>query len=241
MTKMQTVLFSILHGCAALLLPLLLFLLGGCLEPDLVNKPGPEVPCAEIESALKAALPGPWTFDVGQFVQIETTIAPTGQPPSVAGEMTQLVLSSAPSSSDPSATVLNLEVTTYQNGTNNTSEGQITAPSVILTCPDPSQQVGSFHNFKTADATLPAPFNTNGTCDSRYKNCLINAKRFDFDLLVPSSDGTTSSHYSITVSGEVPYLARQLEFCETRTVDANGQKIPVTQCDDVRNFLFKSN
>jgi hypothetical protein len=206
-----------------------------------VNKPGPEVPCADMAKAFNQALPGPWTFDVGQFVQIETTVAPVNQPESVLGETTQLILSAAPSSTAGSTTV-HVEQTVYQNGAKDATEQVGDVPTSFFTCPtDNSDPTVSFHSFSSTKVTLAAPINTSGACDARYPNCTIKGTQFQFDELVHTSDETIPVHYVIVVSNEVPYFARTLQNCMTYPIDSNGQKIPITKCDTVLNFLFSSN
>jgi len=236
MTRFQIVSFSILHAAATLSIPLLIFLLGGCLEPELQNKPGPAVPCPEIEKALNDSLPGPWTFQVGEFTHIEDTAAPVNQPPSVMRDTADLVLQVAP---QQGYTGLRIEHTVVRNGSTDTSEVIDYAPTTFRLCA--ADSADTFHNFEVTQTKVPVPHAPQDPCDPRYPNCQMDVSIFKFDKLVTTAEGERLPlHVMITTSNQVPYLSRIVQFCVTEPLETNGPRIPVTQCSTVRNFRFKA-
>ncbi|HEX4924367.1 MAG TPA: hypothetical protein VFV50_09780 [Bdellovibrionales bacterium] len=240
MTKFQIASFSILHAISALLLPLLIFLLGGCLEPELVNKPGPAIACQEVQTALNESVKGPWTFQAGEFVHVQDTAAPVNQPPNVIRDLTQLVLQVTPQSG---YSVLRIEQTIVRNGVQDTTEGLEGAPGEFRLCAeDPADENGTYHNLKVDTIKMPVPKPSSKACDPRYPDCQLNATRFKFDKIIKTEDGeSVPLHIVIVTSNEVPYLSRILQLCVTEPLETNGSKIPLTQCSTVQNFEFKAN
>lgn len=237
MTKFQIASFSFLHALSALLLPLLIFLLGGCLEPELVNKPGPAIPCEDIQTALNDSVKGPWTFQAGEFTHIQDTAAPVNQPPNVIRDVTQLVLQVTPQTG---YSALRIEETKVVNGKQDTVEGTAYAPGAFQLCAQDSPD--TFHNLKVDTLTMPVPKPASKACDPRYPNCQLNATRFKFDKILKGKDGETLPlHIVIITSNEVPYLSRILQLCVTEPLETNGSTIPLTQCSTVQNFEFKAN
>ncbi|MEQ1876526.1 MAG: hypothetical protein ABL958_07760 [Bdellovibrionia bacterium] len=236
MTRLQIVSFSILHVAATLSIPLLIFLLGGCLEPELQNKPGPAIPCPEIEKALNDSLTGPWTFAVGEFAHIQDTAAPVNQPPTILRDTADLVLQIAPQTG---YTGLRIEHTVVKQGVTDTSEVIDYAPSTFVMCSATSTD--TFHNLTVTKTKMAVPHASQDPCDPRFPNCEMDVTHFKFDKLVEQETGERLPlHVLITTSNQVPYLSRVVQFCVTEPLETNGPRIPVTQCSTVRNFRFKA-
>lgn len=237
MTRFQIVSFSILHALATLSIPALIFLLGGCLEPELQNKPGPAIPCEEIQKAMNDSMKGPWTFEVGQFVHIENTAAPVNQAPNLVSDLTELVLETAPYQG---ITALRLERTVVKDGKKDTEETIEGAPGLVSLCAAGSTD--TFHNLSVTTTKINVPHPPGDACDARYVNCQVDVTQFMFDKLVYLESGEKLPlHILVTTSNHVPYLARMLQFCVTSPLETNGPRIPVTQCSTVRNFEFSAN
>jgi hypothetical protein len=248
MNNVQIYAFSILHALGALLLPFLIFLLGGCVEPELVNKPGPEIPCEEIDKALNASAPGPWTFQVGEFSYQQETAAPVNQPPALTSEISMLVLSVTPIAGYPGYSSLQIATTVDSRDENgqpkrDTDEGPIDAPFGFQVCRAPKTPIvkETYHNFVVTTGTMPAPMVPLSECDPKFPGCMINITTLRFDQLVTINTGEVlPGHVQIITSNEAPYLSRVLQNCFTFPVEADGRRIPVTRCTTVKNFRFKS-
>jgi hypothetical protein len=238
LTRFQIVTFSILHGAATLAIPILVFLLGGCLEPELQNKPGPAIPCPDVVKALNDSLPGPWTFRVGEFVHVEDTAAPVNQPPSILRDTADLVLATAPLQGG--YTRLTIEHTTVANGKTDTVEKFDAGPLPFEMCEENSPD--SFHNLTVTKSKMNVPHAPQEPCDTaRFPNCEMDVTVLKFDkIAVQESGEKLPLHIMITTSNQVPYLSRIVQFCVTEPLATNGARIPVTQCSTVRSFSFSA-
>ncbi len=81
------------------------------------------------------------------------------------------------------------------------------------------------------------------SCTDIY-NCLIKAKRVEFDLVRKyelESDGKPKRiHYTLILSKQVPFTSRVLRYCTRTLYEIPGatQKILADLCYNVNNYTF---
>lgn len=235
-TKFQIFSFSVLHTLSVLLLPFLIFLLGGCFDPEKLQVP-PPVACESVESALNTAFAGSEKkIAKDNWVQIQQTLAPLSQNLSVVGDSVQQVVDVTQLDSKPTyeMKILDTEIT-YKNGQSSTvtKENKEDGPMSYQLCPAASGV--SYHGLTVTQAPMTAPTDN---C-APFPNCQINTTQVKFDQLIVNPDGTQEVHgYLFLISPDVPYIGRMLKLCVTQAFDINGQKMPVAQCNTVQNFGF---
>lgn len=240
MTKPQTILFSILHALSALLLPLLITLLGGCVEPEQMQVP-PQVACEEVEIALNQAIKGSEKqIKEGSWVQYEDSVAPLSQSPIVVGNTISQLYNVIPRGDDPTnpdyyeMRILDTR-TVYKNNQakTETKESLLEGPAGYRLCPSGSGV--TYHGLQLHNTEQNVTVYKDG-CGS-FPNCKIHVTTVKFDQLVTYGDGSQSAiKYQFTMSGETPYIGRILSVCVTQNVDLGGQQGPVTQCSNLKNF-----
>lgn len=105
----------------------------------------------------------------------------------------------------------------------------------------PSGVTNTFHNVKldTAIERLPDGVVEQG-CPGR-DSCNIRVYNLEFYQKMLLKNGVERILYhQYKVSPDVPFLARDLSYCISQSVDLSGTPIAVKQCIEVRNFGQKN-
>lgn len=111
--------------------------------------------------------------------------------------------------------------------------------SITITC----------HNLKTWESVeeVPAQLKAQEGCGG-LPNCQIRMKNFAMDVILRGTDPDTGESvkekeiYTAKIAIDAPYLSRLFSFCYQglgtfKKADGTDQKIPLTVCDDVANFI----
>jgi hypothetical protein len=72
-------------------------------------------------------------------------------------------------------------------------------------------------------------------------NCQISFKKVAFDIVVNTTDSNGNGHQDkyiqeLTMSPDVPFMSRLLEYCQQALVPTNTQKVLVKICNRVQNY-----
>jgi len=235
MTRFQIFAFSVLHAISVLLLPLLITLLGGCLETEKLQVP-PEARCEDVQDALNGAISfTPSQISVNDFVHTQESVAPLSNNPQVTADVLEKLISTEDKGDGTYQINLLQTVITYQDGQakQENKEAGERVPGVYQLCPSP-QQV-TYHGLRVYRRQSKVT-EFKDSCGS-YENCEIEITEIKFDQVFRFNDGRQDMRkYDLVLSKDVPYIARNLKSCMSGTIDVNGQPLPVTQCSVVKNF-----
>jgi hypothetical protein len=73
-------------------------------------------------------------------------------------------------------------------------------------------------------------------------NCLIDIKKVEFDMLdgsVATSDGKPyRTHYTFTVSPQLPFLSKVMSYCVRGLMDNGNRKVLAEDCMSINNFSY---
>lgn len=73
-------------------------------------------------------------------------------------------------------------------------------------------------------------------------NCLIDIKKIEFDML-DNSIATTNgkpyrTHYTFSVSPQLPFLSKVMRYCVRGLTDYNGRKVLAEDCMSINDFSY---
>lgn len=234
MTRLQILAFSVLHALGVLLLPLLITLLGGCLEIEELQTP-PEANCEDVEFAMnEASTMQPNSINVNDFVHTEETVAPLANNPQIQADILEKLISVASKPGNKFEVHKLQTVITYKEGQQKeeTKESVTTIPNAYTLCP-PVEGV-SYHGLQVFHRKMKATeYKTN--CGN-FANCEVEISEVKFDQVYRINGKQEVRKYDFIMSKDVPFLAMNLKSCVSGTIDVNGQPLPVTQCSRVKNF-----
>ncbi len=234
MTRIQTVAFSILHALSVLLLPLLITLLGGCLEIEDLETP-PAAACADVEFNLnEATAMQPNSLSVNDYVHTEDSVAPLTNNPQVTADVLDKVISVS-SRPGNQFEVRKLKTTiTYVDGQakQETKEAVGVVPNAYVLCPSPDSV--TYHGLQVFHRKMKVT-DFKADCGG-FPNCEIDVTQVKFDQIFEDEGKKEVRKYDIITSKDVPYVAMQLKNCMSGTIPVNGQPLPVTLCTRVKNF-----
>ena len=234
MTRIQIFVFSVLHALGVLLLPLLITLLGGCLDVEKLETP-PEALCEDVEFQLNnASAMQPNSLNVNDFVHTEETIAPLSNNPQITADVLDKVISVTAKTGNQFEVRKLQTVITYSNGQSHqeTKESIATVPNAYTLCPPPEGV--TYHGLQVFHRKMKATF-FKTDCGS-FANCEIEVTQVKFDQVYKNNGKQEVRKYDFTTSKDVPFVAMNLKSCISGTIDVNGQALPVTQCNRVKNF-----
>lgn len=94
----------------------------------------------------------------------------------------------------------------------------------------------TYHNLSlTNEIGMPPQAVVDDSCPG-IPDCKIRIFNLDFDQVFLLNGKQTRIHYSFQISPDVPFLARDLKVCKTISYPVDNNIVPVTQCNEVRNF-----
>lgn len=109
----------------------------------------------------------------------------------------------------------------------------------------------SYHNLRSDRGIIPIPEGVRAradcgglpraicACNQGLCDGFLRVNRVSFDEVVwESSDRGKKTSYSVVVSAEAPYFSQQISLCIQQWIDFAGRVVPVTQCQDVKDFRF---
>lgn len=119
---------------------------------------------------------------------------------------------------------------------------------ICLPNPDPKLKI-TCHNLKVWETTedAPADLKAQPNC-AGLPSCQVRKKNFGVDLILRATDPDTGKEikvkeiYTAQIAVDAPYLSRLFNFCYQglgtfKKADGKEQKIPLTVCDTVTNFI----
>lgn len=122
---------------------------------------------------------------------------------------------------------------------------QVLQNLALGSCYDDGNYPETCHNLVVTDINykVPSAAAYQHSCTDIY-NCLIKAKRVEFDLVRKyelESDGKPKRiHYTLILSKQVPFTSRVLRYCTRTLYEIPGatQKILADLCYNVNNYTF---
>lgn len=99
------------------------------------------------------------------------------------------------------------------------------------------------HNLKmeAAKMYLSAELASPKVCPDISK-CSIDVKKIEFDMLdrtMPTSDGRPyRTHYTFSVSPQLPFLSKVMRYCVRGLTDMNGRKVLAEDCTALTSFSY---
>jgi hypothetical protein len=73
-------------------------------------------------------------------------------------------------------------------------------------------------------------------------NCIIDIKKIEFDMLdsgVATSDGKPyRTHYTFSVSPQLPFLSKVMSYCVRGLVDNGNRKVLAEDCMTINSFSY---
>lgn len=131
---------------------------------------------------------------------------------------------------------------------NNHYLGVLTIQNMLGACVKGENWDATCHNLRVSEGVMSPPTGVSSqqNCGG-IPDCQIRYKKVAFDLVVNFKDedsGNTRTEkviYEMTISPDVPYLSRLLEFCYQGMVPTASQKVLVKLCNRVQNFELGQN
>lgn len=101
----------------------------------------------------------------------------------------------------------------------------------------------SCHNLKTETSKMYLrPELASPTVCPDINNCLIDIKKVEFDMLdgsVATSDGKPyRTHYTFSVSPQLPFLSKVMSYCARGLVDSGNRKVLAEDCMSINGFSY---
>lgn len=126
---------------------------------------------------------------------------------------------------------------------NNHFLGVLTIQNMLGACVKGENWDVTCHNLQVSEGVTSPPTGVSSqqNCGG-IPDCQIRFKKVSFDLVVNFKDeesGNTRTEkvvYDMTISPDVPYLSRLMEFCYQGMVPTATQKVLVKLCNRVQNF-----
>jgi hypothetical protein len=111
--------------------------------------------------------------------------------------------------------------------------------SGICKSPDADGNRITCHDLKILRGVIdpPAAVQTQPNCGG-VPNCQLNVAEISFDRVTWDKPEGTKMNYRILVAQNVPYMAKELQFCQQLSVPVEDQRVLVTQCNTVVNFRY---
>lgn len=121
--------------------------------------------------------------------------------------------------------------------------GVLTIQNMLSACVKSENWDVTCHNLQVSEGVTSPPTGVSSqqNCGG-IPDCQIRYKKVSFDLVVNFKDedsGNTRTEkvvYDMTISPDVPYLSRLMEFCYQGMVPTATQKVLVKICNRVQNF-----
>ncbi len=235
MNRFQIVVFSVLHVLSVLLLPLLITLLGGCLEIEKLEVP-PKAECEDVEAALNSAYSfTPQSLKPGDFVHTAETQAPMANNPQKVADIVEELIGTINQNDGTFETRTLQTVILFKDGQqkSETKEAVGYAPVPFALCPS-GDSVG-YYGLQVYHRKAKAT-DYRDTCGD-FANCEFDITEVKFDQLVKLSDGRQDvRRFDFIIGNNLSYIAKNLKSCMSGTVQVDGQPVPITQCSTVQNF-----
>jgi len=236
--NIRTVILSILHALGVLLIPVLITLMGGCIKKDFNNDLGPPVDCSKVESSINSSMSGAYSdVKVGQVVQFTDTITLLSGTQEQKQTVTEQLVGVTDQGTSQNLDVMVTTQVTTTSGAQEVSqqEGTEQVSQTQSVCDPSTASTVTYYNLTTTPRQMTAPTDN---CDG-IPNCQIAVTDITFDRTIQQASGQLDrEHYVLTVSSDVPLLARQLYLCHSFNDPINGQGVPVTQCSIVTGYTY---
>jgi hypothetical protein len=113
----------------------------------------------------------------------------------------------------------------------------------IKTLEESSTEKVSYHNLEVKKIVFPTPDlvkkreNCGGLSIEHCQNGLP-ATQISFDKVIWESRGGDKTSFRFVMSEYSPYLASQLSACAQSSLDFQGQRVRVTQCEFIKDFTW---
>lgn len=129
------------------------------------------------------------------------------------------------------------------SGGNNHYLGILTIQNMLAQCVKSEEWDVTCHNLRVSQTVgaPPAAVVNEPNC-AGIPNCQIRYRKIAFDLVVNLKDEDSGSVrtekviYEMTISPDVPYLARVMEFCYQGMVPTATQRVLVKMCNRIEKF-----
>jgi len=126
--------------------------------------------------------------------------------------------------------------------------GVLTIQNMLSACVKSENWDVTCHNLRISEGVTSPPTGVSSqqNCGG-IPDCQIRYKKIAFDLVVNFTDEDSGSQrtekvvYEMTISPDVPYLSRLMEFCYQGMVPTASQKVLVKICNRVQNFELGQN
>ena len=240
-------------------LAILVAFLSSCMkQPDFKQNFGPEVAATAVDSAIKGVeSPSPFSIKQGEFSYLERSTKLENQQPVVVLQRGDSVTSKTEDAEKYMFTIvsdlvelINGQMKPSRKETQATLAKHVAAVATqsiqwqkIRTRDVTSSQKVTYHNLKREEGFVSVPplvqrrADCGGLAD---KSCTapLAATRLSFDKVEWDGDAGNKISYLFIFSKDVPFFSNQVLGCADTTVPYEGQRIHVTQCEEIKDFAF---
>lgn len=230
-------------------------------EPDFKQDFGPEVSAQAVDRAIRdAETPSPYEIRAGEFSYMERTTKLENYPPAVVFQSADTVLSKETDPDDPRYWKFRIvaEIVELIEGQMVSSSKEYTPrllkegePNVASMAWEPvrtraldaAAEKVTYHRLKREASLFPVPVLVQRRSDcGRLEDAIcrggLPVTRLSFDKVIWEDGVGTKTSFLFVFSAAAPYFSSQLLGCAQTTVPYEGQRINVTQCEEVRDFTF---